>query len=40
MFVEVFFLNDCLKSKSNPIYYKQKIIIQNAMSLLTLKNQM
>jgi len=40
MFVEVFFLNDCPKSKSNPIYFKEIKIIQNVMSLLTLKNQM
>ncbi len=40
MFVGVFFLNDCLKSKSNPIYFKQIKIIQNVMSMFTLKNQM
>ncbi len=40
MFVAVFFLNDFLKSKSNPIYFKQTKIIQNVMYVLTLKNQM
>ncbi len=37
MFVGVFFLIDCLKSKSNPIYFKQTKIIQDVMSILTQK---
>ncbi len=40
MFIGVFFLNDFIKFKSNPIYFKQIKIIQNVMSILTLKNQM
>jgi hypothetical protein len=31
---------DCLKSKSNPIYFKQKIKIQDVIFILTQKNQM
>jgi hypothetical protein len=33
-------LNDFLKSKSNPIYFKKTKIIQNVMSILIYKNQM
>jgi uncharacterized membrane protein len=40
MFVGVFFLIDCLKLKSNPIYFKQTKIIQDVMSILIQKNQM
>ncbi len=40
MFVGVFFLIDCLKSKFNPIYFKQTKIIQDVMFILTPKNQM
>ncbi len=35
MFVGAFFLNNFLKSKSNPIYFKQTKIIQNVMFILT-----
>ncbi len=40
MFVGVYFLDDCLKSKSNPIYFKQKIIIQDVIFIFTQKHQM
>jgi hypothetical protein len=40
MFVGFCFLIDFLKSKSNPIYFKQTKIIQDVMCILIKKNQM
>jgi hypothetical protein len=39
MFVGFFFLNDFLKSKFNPIYFKQIKIIQNVMFILIIKTK-
>jgi hypothetical protein len=40
MLVGFFFLIGGFKSKSNPIYFKQRKIIQDVMFILTQKNQM